>query len=285
MRQPDETIQVTIFDTTLRDGELALTQKFTLAQKLQLALMLEAAGVDVIEVGYPGAFRKDRDDLLEVAAQVKQATICGLASSQPEEIEAVAAALEPAERSRINVFTPIRVPSAGAESEAIAAIRQGVSLARRYCEEVEWSAFDATRCPLDVVCRAVETAICSGASIITIPDSMGVARTSEFVALVKSVGDRVPNIDQATLAVHCHNDLGLADENSLAALTVGVRQVECSVNGLGARAGNADLEAIVAAIASHPKFHTRVQAAHLPALSAQVAALAQSRPPKARLEA
>lgn len=280
MSQSDQEVQIIIFDTTLRDGELALTQKFTLSQKLQLALMLEAAGVDVIEVGYPGAFRKDLDDLLRVGRQVQQSMICGLASSQPEEIEAVAVALKPAARGRINVFTPIRAVSEADESEAIAAIQQGVSLARRYCEDVEWSAFDATRCPSDLVCRAVETAIRSGASTIAIPDSMGVATPSTFVALIEAVRHRVPNIDQVTLSVHCHDDRGLAVENSLAALAVGVRQVECSVNGLGARAGNANLTDIVTAIAHHPKFQTGIQAAHLPALSEQVAALTQSPPPE-----
>jgi 2-isopropylmalate synthase len=280
MSQSDQEVQIIIFDTTLRDGELALTQEFTLSQKLQLALMLEAAGVDVIEVGYPGAFRKDLDDLLRVGRQVQQSMICGLASSQPEEIEAVAAALKPAARGRINVFTPIRAVSEADESEAIAAIQQGVSLARRYCEDVEWSAFDATRCPSDLVCRAVETAIRSGASTITIPDSMGVATPSTFVALIEAVRHRVPTIDQVTLSIHCHDDRGLAVENSLAALAVGVRQVECSVNGLGARAGNANLTDIVTAIAHHPKFQTGVQAAHLPALSEQVAALKQSPPPE-----
>ncbi len=223
MSRPNGKVQITIFDTTLRDGELALTRKFTLSQKLQLAQMLAAAGVDVIEVGYPGAFRKDVDDLLGIAQQVTQATICGLAGSQPDEIEAVAAALKPAERGRINVFTPIRVASEAAESEAIAAIQQSISLAKKYSSDVEWSAFDATRCHPDLVCRAVETAIRSGASTITIPDSLGVATPSTFVALIEAVRHRVPNIDQATLAVHCHDDQGLAAENSLAALAVGVR--------------------------------------------------------------
>lgn len=284
MSRSDERVQISIFDTTLRDGELALTRKFTLAEKLELAQMLEVAGVEIIEVGYPGAFRKDIDDLLGVAQQVTQATICGLASSQPDEIEAVAAALKPAARGRINVFTPIRVVSEADESEAIAAIQQGVSLARRYCEDVEWSAFDATRCPSDLVCRAVETAIRSGASTITIPDSMGVTTPSSFVALIEAVRHRVPNIDQVTLSVHCHDDLGLAVENSLAALAAGVRQVECSVNGLGARAGNANLTDIVMAIAHHPTFQTRVHAAHLSALSEQVAALTPSPPLKSQLE-
>jgi len=263
-------MKITIFDTTLRDGELALTRKFTIQQKLQIALMLDNAGVDVIEVGYPGVFPKDQDEIFMVAKHASQATICGLASSQPEEIAAVAVVLKPAVRGRINIFTPVRLP---AETDLMDLIQDSVSLARNYCDDVEWSAFDATRSHPDVVCKAVETAIKSGATTIAIPDSMGVASPIEFTALIETIRHRVPNIDQATLAVHCHDDQGYAVENSLVSLEYGVRQVECSINGLGARAGNADLARVVEAIAQHSSFNTTINPSLLPPIAQQVKTL------------
>lgn len=263
--------KITLFDTTLRDGELALTHKLTVDQKLQIALMLDEAGVDVIEVGYPGAFPKDLEEISRVAQQVKQAVICGLASSQPDEIKAVATALKSAPRGRINVFTPIRVEAEKALSETIETIQKSVSLAKHYCDDVEWSAFDATRSHPDVVCKAVETAIRAGATTIAIPDSMGVSTPSEFSALIETVMHRVPMIDQVTIAVHCHDDRGYAVENSLQTLAVGTRQIECSINGLGARAGNADLMEVVGAIAQSSSFYTSITPSFLPAISQRVA--------------
>ncbi|MEO1210460.1 MAG: 2-isopropylmalate synthase [Cyanobacteria bacterium J06638_20] len=269
----NQAVKITIFDTTLRDGELALTRKLTVAQKLQLALMLDEAGVDVIEVGYPGAFPKDWDEVSQVSQQVKHAVVCGLTSSQTREIEAVATALKSCARGRVNVFTPIRVETEKALSEAIEATQKSVSLARNYCGDVEWSAFDATRSHPDVVCKTVETAIKAGATTIAIPDSMGVMTPSEFAALIKKIKHSVPNIDQATLAVHCHDDNGQAVDNSLETLMVGARQIECSINGLGARAGNADLAEVVEAIALNPLFCTTVKPSRLPAISEQVTKL------------
>lgn len=269
----NQATKITIFDTTLRDGELVLTQKFTATQKLQLALMLDEAGVDVIEVGYPGAFPKDWDEVSQVSQQVKHAVVCGLASSQSDEIEAVATALKSCAHGRINVFTPIRVETEKALSDAIEMTQKSVSLARNCCGDVEWSAFDATRSHPDVVCKTVETAINAGATTIAIPDSMGVATPSEFAALISKVKHNVPNIDQATLAVHCHDDQGHAVDNSLETLTDGARQIECSINGLGARAGNADLAEVVDAIAQHSSFYTTINPSRLPAISKQVTAL------------
>jgi len=262
--------KITIFDTTLRDGELSLTHKLTVDQKLQIASLLDAAGVDVIEVGYPGVFPKDMEEIARVSQQVNNAVICGLSGSRPAEVEAVATALKSSAHGRINIFTPIRIEGEKALSEAIETIQRSISLARNYCDDVEWSAFDATRSHPDVVCKGIETAIKAGATTIAIPDSMGVATPSELVALLETVMSRVPNIDQATIAVHCHNDQGYAVENSLQSLSVGIRQIECSINGLGARAGNADLKEIVGAIAQHPSFYTSVQLSLLPELSQQV---------------
>ncbi|MEH2067716.1 MAG: 2-isopropylmalate synthase [Nostoc sp.] len=258
MRDINQTDKITIFDTTLRDGELALKRKLTIEEKIQLAIILDYMGVDVIEVAYPGAFDKDALSIFLVSRQVKNSTICGLASSKPEEIAAVAAALKGTEKGRINVFTPVRLQANMVASEVIQTVSNSVSLARNYCPDVEWSAFDATRSHSDLVCKAVETAITSGATTITIPDSLGVSEPNEFSNLIEMVMHRVPNIEQATLAVHCHDDLGFAVENSLLALEVGAKQIECSINGLGARAGNADLGNIVKAIANHSTYYTAI---------------------------
>ncbi|GAB1544429.1 hypothetical protein NUACC21_71050 [Scytonema sp. NUACC21] len=258
MHNVSQTVKITIFDTTLRDGELALERKLTVEQKIRLAMILDEMGVDAIEVGYPGAFRKDCDEIFMVSKQVKRSTICGLASSKPDEIAAVAVALKPAVRGRINVFTPVRIQTNMAASEVLETIASSVSLARNYCPDVEWSAFDATRSHPDLLCKAVETAIKSGATTIAIPDSLGVTSPVEFSHLIETVMHRVPNIDSCTLAVHCHDDQGFAVDNSLAALDVGARQIECSINGLGVRAGNADLAKVVEALAHHSTYYTAI---------------------------
>ncbi|KAF3888099.1 MULTISPECIES: beta/alpha barrel domain-containing protein [Nostocales] len=270
MHDASQTIKITIFDTTLRDGELALKRKLTVEQKIRLAMILDEMGVDAIEVGYPGACHKDRDEIFMVSQQVKHSTICGLASSQPDEIAAVASALKPAVRGRINVFTPIGIQSNITASEVLETIQSSVSLARNYCQDVEWSAFDATRCHPDLLCKAVETAIKSGATTIAIPDSLGVASPIEFSHLIETVMHRVPNIDSCTLAVHCHDDRFLAVDNSLAALDVGARQIECSINGLGVRAGNADLAKVVEAISNHSTYYTSIDCSWLKVASEMV---------------
>jgi 2-isopropylmalate synthase len=242
--------KVIIFDTTMRDGELTPGVKMDIHQKMNIAMLLEEMRVDVIEVGYPGAFQKDFDEIFMISKQVKQATICGLASSKPEEIASVALAIKPAIRGRINVYTPVNLKNQSevSEEQTLDVIRDSVTLARNYCADVEWSAFDAPRSEPDFLCRTVETAIKSGATTICIPDSLGTSSPEEFSRLIEMVVNRVPNIDQVAIAVHCHNDLGLAVENSIAALTGGVRQIECAINGLGARKGNADLGEVVSAI-------------------------------------
>jgi 2-isopropylmalate synthase len=259
MPQVSQRTKITIFDTTLRDGELALKRKLTVEQKIRLAKILDQMGVDVIEVGYPGVFDKDAEEMLLVSEQVKNSTVCGLASSKAQEITAVAAALKKTQKGRINIFTPVRIPANMSASELIQTIRESVSLARNYCPNVEWSAFDATRSHPDVICKAVETAINSGAMTITIPDSLGVAKPKEFSHLIEMVKQRVPNIEQAIIGVHCHDDLGFALENSLVGLDVGVRQIECSINGLGVRAGNADLAKVVERIANHSSYYTGIE--------------------------
>jgi 2-isopropylmalate synthase len=255
--------KVILFDTTLRDGELALRRKMTAQQKTNLAVILDRMGVDVIEVGYPGVYAKDADEILLVSQQVKNATICGLCSSKPEEIVAVAAALQQAIKGRINIFTPVRITTNTTTFDIIQIIDESVSLARSYCPDVQWSAFDATRSDPKFLCKAVEMAISSGAKTISIPDSLGVASPTEFSQLLKIIMEEVPNVDCANIAVHCHDDLGFAVDNSAIALEVGARQIECSINGLGARAGNADLVKVVEAIASSMNYYTDVDQSYL----------------------
>jgi 2-isopropylmalate synthase len=227
--------------------------------------LLQAMGADVIEVGYPGALATDAVTVPALARQLREATLCVLTSSQTEEIQAAAMALRPAARGRINVFTPVnrRQATAAEAAEILSTIRASVALARDACPDVQWSAFDATRCPANFLCQAVEVAIASGATTVTLPDSLGVATPEAFTALVSQVMQQVPNIDRATVAVHCHDDQGWAVANSLAALDLGIGQIEASVNGLGARAGNADWGAVVRALENHPTCGVRVDGALL----------------------
>lgn len=236
--------KIVIFDTTMRDGELAPGVSMNLQEKISIATLLEAVGVDVIEVGYPGRYAKDFQEILTIAKIVKDSTICGLASSNEAEINSVAEAIKPAARGRINIFTSVNL-SNKVYAETLTQINASVSLARNYCNDVQWTAFDATRCEPDFLCKAVEVAINSGATTITIPDSLGLAKTEEFLQLLETIFNRVPNIHKAIVAVHCHNDLGMAVDNSIVGLGCGVKQIECSINGLGARKGNADFNAVV----------------------------------------
>ncbi|GAB4377260.1 MAG: hypothetical protein Kow00121_26180 [Elainellaceae cyanobacterium] len=249
MTQPSSS-QIIIFDTTMRDGELALGVKMNIRQKLSLAKLLEAMQVDVIEVGYPGLYRKDFDEIFMVAKQVKQSIVCGLASSKPDEIACVALAVKPAVRGRIHVYTPVHItPQSELNvAQTLEVIEDSIALARNYCSDIEWSAFNATRCEPDFLCRAIEVAIKQGATTINIPDTLGSESPETFSALIAMIRNRVPNIDRAIVSVHCHDDRGLAVANSIAALEHGARQIECSINGLGARQGNASLNAIIAAV-------------------------------------
>jgi 2-isopropylmalate synthase len=254
------TNQITIFDTTLRDGELTPGVEFTIEQKIQLAQLLDTMGIDVIEVGYPGVVRKDFEALSKVCQHLKQSTICGLASSKPKEVMDVALAIQPAMRGRIHIYTPVDMQSQARSTmdETLDLIRDSVKLARNYREDVEWSAFNAPKSEPDFLCRSIETAIDHGATTISIPDTLGNAEPDDFAALIQRVINRVPNIDQATISVHCHNDRGLAVTNSIAALHVGARQIECAINGLGARKGNADLSAVVTEIAQDSTYRTHI---------------------------
>ena len=244
--------KIIIFDTTMRDGELMPGIKFNLQQKISISKLLEEIKVDVIEVGYPGNSSSDFEQVLEISKIISNSTICGLAGAKEGEINSLAEAIKPAKRSRIHTYNNVNFKGKNKirlEYE-LESIRNSVSLARNNCEEVEWSAFDAPRSEPDFLCKAIETAINAGATTINIPDSLGLASPEDFSQLLQMIFNRVPNIDKAVISVHCHDDLGKAVKNSLASLNYGVRQIECAINGLGARKVNADLETVVKEIAN-----------------------------------
>ncbi|MEC4591533.1 2-isopropylmalate synthase [Nitrospirillum amazonense] len=245
--------RVIIFDTTLRDGEQSPGASMNLEEKIRIAQMLEEMGVDVIEAGFPAASNGDFEAVREVGRVVRNATIAGLARAHRNDIERAAEALKGAARQRIHTFistSPLHMKyKLQMEPDAVVqAIWDSVSLARNHVEDVEWSAEDGSRTELDFLCRCVETAIKAGATTINIPDTVGYAVPEEYGALIRAVREKTPNSDQAIFSVHCHNDLGLAVANSLAGVAGGARQVECTINGLGERAGNAALEEIVMAL-------------------------------------
>jgi 2-isopropylmalate synthase len=248
-----ETNRVIIFDTTLRDGEQSPGASMNLDEKLRIAQGLAEMGVDVIEAGFPIASNGDFEAVREIARTVKGARICGLARAQKGDIERAAEALKPAERKRIHTFlstSPLHMKyKLQMEPEAVyQAVIDSVTHARKFVDDVEWSPEDGSRTEHDFLCRTVEAAIKAGASTINIPDTVGYSVPEEYGALIAMLMNRVPNIDKAIISVHCHNDLGLAVANSLAAVKNGARQIECTINGLGERAGNAALEEVVMAL-------------------------------------
>jgi 2-isopropylmalate synthase len=245
--------RVIIFDTTLRDGEQAPGCSMNLEEKLQVAIQLEAMGVDVIEAGFAIASNGDFEAVNEVAKRVKNATVASLARATRKDIDRAAEAIKPAQRQRIHTFiatSPLHMQHKlqMAPSAVLEAINDSVSHARNLVEDVEWSCEDGTRSDHDFLCRAVEIAIKAGATTINVPDTVGYTIPQEYAALITMLANRVPNIDKAIISVHCHNDLGLAVSNSLAALGAGARQVECTINGIGERAGNCAMEEVVMAL-------------------------------------
>ena len=249
--------RITIFDTTLRDGEQSPGCSMTHEEKRRMAQILDTMGVDVIEAGFPVASHGDFEAVRAVAGVVKNATVCALARARQVDIETAAGAIASAERGRIHTFiatSPLhRTHKLNMDTEQVLdAITQSVTLARRFTDDVEWSAEDAVRTEPDFLCRAVEAAIAAGATIINIPDTVGYALPEEYGAIFAMLRARVPGIEGVVLSTHCHNDLGLAVANSLAGVAAGARQVECTINGIGERAGNAALEEIVMAIRTRP---------------------------------
>ncbi len=245
--------RVIIFDTTLRDGEQSPGCAMNLEQKLKMARILDELGVDVIEAGFPIASPGDFEAVNEIAKVVKNATVCGLSRAKQADIEASGEAIKPAESKRIHTFistSPLHMKYKlkMGENSVIEAIHESVTLSRNFTDDVEWSAEDGSRTEDDFLCQAVETAINAGARVINIPDTVGYAIPEEYARQIKMLFDRVPNIDQAIISTHCHNDLGLAVANSLAGVAAGARQIECTINGIGERAGNAALEEVVMAL-------------------------------------
>jgi 2-isopropylmalate synthase len=245
--------RVKIFDTTLRDGEQSPGAAMTLEQKLQVADMLETLGVDIIEAGFPIASNGDFEAVNAIAKRAHHAVICGLARAGVKDIDRAAEALKPAKRARIHTFistSPVHMKHKlqMTPEQVLDAVIGSVTRARNHVGDVEWSAEDATRTELDFLCRCIEAAIKAGATTINIPDTVGYAIPSEYGQLIETLRARVPGADRVTFSTHCHNDLGLAVANSIAGIAAGARQVECTINGIGERAGNAALEEVVMAL-------------------------------------
>jgi 2-isopropylmalate synthase len=250
---------IKIFDTTLRDGEQSPGASMNVDEKIQVAKQLVKLGVDIIEAGFPIASVGDFEAVKRISKEVKGATIAGLARARNEDIDRAAEALRPAESRRIHTFIAtsdihlqykLRMSREAVVETAVSAVKR----ARNYTDDVEFSAEDATRSDWDYLCKVVEEVIKAGARTVNIPDTVGYAIPQEYGELIEYLMNNVPNIDKAVISVHCHNDLGLAVANSLTAILKGASQVECTINGIGERAGNAAMEEIVMALKTRPKF-------------------------------
>ncbi|MDZ7906601.1 MAG: 2-isopropylmalate synthase [Cypionkella sp.] len=244
--------RVMIFDTTLRDGEQSPGATMTHAEKLEIASLLDEMGVDVIEAGFPIASEGDFAAVSEIAKQAKTSTICGLARANYKDIDRCWEAVKHAKSPRIHTFigtSPLHraIPNLTMD-EMAQRIHDTVSHARNLCDNVQWSPMDATRTEHDYLCRVVEIAIKAGATTINIPDTVGYTAPRESADLIRMLLERVPGAESIIFATHCHNDLGMATANALAAVDAGARQIECTINGLGERAGNTALEEVVMAM-------------------------------------
>jgi 2-isopropylmalate synthase len=262
---------IKIFDTTLRDGEQSPGASMNLNEKLEFAQALTELGVDIIEAGFPIASPGDFESVRQIAQTVRGVTVCGLARCNEKDIDRAWEALKQAPQPRIHVFLAtsaihrefkLRMTTDEIVARAIA----GVSRAANYCDDVEFSPEDACRTEHDFLCRVVEAAIDAGATTINIPDTVGYATPTEVFDRIQMLRNRVPNIDRAIISTHCHDDLGMAVANSLAAVAAGAGQVECTINGIGERAGNAALEEIVMSLKTREDFYrctTRIQTTRL----------------------
>src|ERR1700726_4919589 len=273
--------RVVIFDPTLRDGEQTPGAPMTHEEKLEVAELLDEMGVDIIEAGFPIASEGDYAAVHEIAKRSKNAVICGLSRAAFKDIDRCAEAIKPAARRRIHTFlstSPVHMKYKLQKEphEVYEMVIAQVTRARNYTDDVEWSSEDGTRTEPDFLCRCVEAAIKAGATTINIPDTVGYTVPDEYYALFKMVRERVPNSDKARFSAHCHDDLGMAVANSLAAARAGVRQIECTINGIGERAGNASLEEIVMAMKVRNDvlpFWTSIDAAMLTRASKLVSAV------------
>jgi 2-isopropylmalate synthase len=245
--------RVVIFDTTLRDGEQSPGATMTHEEKLDVAALLDEMGVDIIEAGFPIASDGDFQAVNEIAKRTKRAVVCGLSRAGQKDIDRAGEAIKPARRGRIHTFistSPVHMKwKLQMQPEQVyELVIASVTRARGYTDDVEWSCEDGTRTEHDFLCRCIEAAINAGATTINIPDTVGYTIPDEYFALMRMVRERVPNSDKAVFSVHCHDDLGLAVANSLAGVRAGARQIECTINGIGERAGNAALEELVMAM-------------------------------------
>ena len=251
--------RVIIFDTTLRDGEQAPGCTLNTAEKLAIAHQLERLGVDVIEAGFPASSPGDFDAVQQVAREVRGVTIAGLARAIPNDVDRAAAAVEPAARPRIHVFissSDIHLAHQLRKSReaALEIARDMVTRAKRLIDDVEFSPMDATRSDRDYLCQMLAIAIEAGATTLNIPDTVGYTTPQEYADLIAEIRARVPGVEKTIISVHCHDDLGMSVANSLAAVKAGARQVECTINGLGERAGNCSLEEVVMALRTRSDF-------------------------------
>ncbi|MGI9422753.1 MAG: 2-isopropylmalate synthase [Hyphomicrobiaceae bacterium] len=245
--------RVLIFDTTLRDGEQCPGATMTFEEKLEVADLLDEMGVDIIEAGFPFASDGDFEAVSEIARRTKNAVVAGLCRAGFNDIDRCGAAVKHAQRPRVHTFlstSPIHIKwkLQKEPSEVLQMVTDSVTRARNWSDDVEWSAEDGTRTEFDYLCQCVDAAIKAGATTINIPDTVGYTTPEEHFELFKSLREAVANSDKAVFSVHCHNDLGMAVANSLAGVRAGARQIECTINGIGERAGNAALEELVMAI-------------------------------------
>jgi 2-isopropylmalate synthase len=270
-----------IFDTTMRDGEQSPGASMTREEKLRIGRQLERMRVDVIEAGFPAASNGDFESVRAVAKTIRDSRVCGLARATESDIRRAGEAVKPANAARIHTFiatSPIHMERKlrMQPQQVIEQAVKSVKLARSLCEDVEFSPEDAGRSEIEFLCRILEEVIKAGAGTINIPDTVGYTMPEQFAGMIRDLINRVPNADKVVWSVHCHNDLGLAVANSLAAVMAGARQVECTINGLGERAGNASLEEIVMAVRTRQDFFacdTRIDTTQIVPASKMVSAI------------
>ena len=273
--------RVLIFDTTLRDGEQSPGAALRVDEKLQIARALEKMGVDIIEAGFPISSPGDFEAVRAISAEIKDCIICGLTRARKEDIDCAAEALKGAVRPRIHTGlgvsdNHIQYKLRTTREKALEMGVEAVKYAKRYVEDVQYYPEDAGRADPDYLCRVVEAVIDAGATTVNIPDTTGYTMPEEWGALIRTLFERVPNIHKAVVSVHCHNDLGLATANALQGVRYGARQVECTVNGIGERAGNTSLEEVVMALRTRRAFFgvdTRIDTQHIYSLSRMVSDL------------
>ncbi|CCQ91206.1 2-Isopropylmalate synthase [Nitrospina gracilis 3/211] len=276
--QPERII---IFDTTLRDGEQCPGASMNNKEKLEIARQLSLLKVDVIEAGFPVASPGDFESVKQIASEIRGSSVAGLARALNKDVEACARALEKAESPRIHIFLSTSKLHRDHKlnmdkGQIIKMATDAIEFGRKYCDDIEFSPEDASRTEPDFLAEVVEAVIAAGAKTVNIPDTVGYSVPEQFGALIHSLKENVPNIDDAVISVHCHNDLGMAVANSLAAVKAGARQVECTINGIGERAGNAAMEEIVMALKTRKDFFgydTRIDTSHIIACSRLVSSL------------